>query len=165
MRYRRNYEAGGCYFFTVVTARRRPWLSEARNIDVLREAVRRVRARHAFAIDAIVILPDHLHTIWTLPVGDAAYSLRWRLIKTYVAKRVAVPPPIWQGRFWEHTIRDDKDYAHHMDYIHYNPVKHGVAATPSDWPNSSFARCVREGRYAADWGSSAPEIPRDIGHE
>ena len=165
MRYRRNYQTGGRYFFTVVTSGRRPWLGDACNIDLLLEALRQVRKRYPFTIDGIVILPDHLHTIWTLPTNDAGYSLRWRLIKTHVSKRSAQPAPLWQSRFWEHTIRDERDYAQHMDYIHYNPVKHGLAGMPRDWPYSSFARCVDEGIYASDWGGVAPSLSPDIGHE
>ena len=165
MRYRRHYQTGGCYFFTVVTAGRRPWLRHEKHVGLLREAFAHVRARHPFAIDAIVVLPDHLHALWTMPETDANYSLRWRLIKTYVSKRLDVSAPAWQPRFWEHAIRDDNDYARHMDYIHYNPVKHGRAQTPADWPHSSFMSCVRRGLYMPDWGRVSPDIPVGIGHE
>ena len=165
MRYRRNREPGGCYFFTVVTAGRRPWLGRASHVECLRAAFRSVRARHPFRIEAMVVLPDHLHTLWTLPAGDMDYSRRWRLIKTYMSRRIEDVKPLWQPRFWEHTIRDADDFARHMDYIHYNPVRHGLVAAPSQWPHSSFARCVRAGRYAADWGQTPPDLPSDIGRE
>ncbi|AWN17533.1 transposase [Salinisphaera sp. LB1] len=165
MRYRRNYVDGGCYFFTVVTAGRRPWFAEARHVDFLRDAVRAVRSRHQFDIEAMVVLPDHLHAIWTLPPGERNYSLRWRLVKAHVSKRMAVSTPIWQPRFWEHTIRDESDFAQHMDYIHYNPVKHGLAPAPAAWPHSSFAHCVQQGWYTPDWGRVSPAIPADIGRE
>ncbi|MGB7755396.1 MAG: transposase [Salinisphaera sp.] len=165
MRYRRNYVSGGCYFFTVVTAGRRSWFREAGHVDLVRDAIRNVRSRHPFSIEAMVVLPDHLHAIWTLPPDDQDYSRRWRLVKTHVSKRIATAAPIWQSRFWEHTIRDETDFARHMDYIHYNPVKHGLVATPADWPHSSFAHCVQQGRYAPDWGHVPPAIPDGIGHE
>ena len=93
------------------------------------------------------------------------YSRRWRLIKTYMSRHIKDVEPLWQPRFWEHTIRDADDFARHMDYIHYNPVRHGLVAAPSQWPHSSFARCVRTGRYAADWGQTPPDLPSDIGRE
>ncbi|MBS62460.1 transposase [Salinisphaera sp.] len=165
MRYRRNYQKGGCFFFTVVTAERRPWLAESADVAVLRQAMRRVKKRYPFAIDAIVILPDHLHTVWTLPPHDADFSLRWRLIKGDVARHSRHPKPLWQRRFWEHTIRDADDYAQHLDYIHYNPVKHGYVDTPGAWPYSSFHRAVRQGRYPLDWGHTPPAVSPAIGHE
>ncbi|HET7315281.1 REP-associated tyrosine transposase [Salinisphaera sp.] len=166
MRYRRNYVVGGCYFFTVVTAGRRPWLGKARHVDLLRAAFRNVRSRHPFAIEAMVVLPDHLHAIWTLPPADGDYSLRWRLIKSDVSRRIGSVKRLWQPRFWEHTIRDEIDFTRHMDYIHYNPVKHGLAAAPYEWPHSSFAHCVRQGHYLPDWGRAGPpNIPAGVGHE
>lgn len=161
--YRRNRIPGGTYFFTVnLLDRRRRLLVE--HVDELRAAVRSVRNRQPFHIDAWVVLPEHLHCLWTLPPGDADYSRRWKAIKTAFAK--AVPREeslsevrrarhergIWQRRFWEHTIRDDRDYAAHMDYIHFNPVKHGWVERVVDWPYSSFHRLVRAGVYSLDWG-------------
>jgi putative transposase len=165
MRYRRAYHAGGCYFFTVVTAERRPILAATERVELLRAAIQRVMRLHPFSIDAMVVLPDHLHCIWTLPEADADFSRRWRLIKTHFSRHAAVPLPCWQPRFWEHLIRDDNDYAHHVDYIHYNPVKHGYASGPGEWPYSSFGRFVARGQYSADWGQRAPDIPEDVGRE
>ena len=121
-----------------------------------------------------MVLPDHLHTLWTLPDGDADFPLRWRLLKAAFSRRLpqneAVSQSrlrkgergIWQRRFWEHTIRDDQDYAVHMDYIHFNPVKHGYVSNVSDWPHSSFRRCVRRGVYHESW-LGAPGTMADAG--
>ncbi len=161
--YRRAYQSGGHYFFTVVTFERQRYLVEPDNIDRLRAAFRHVQRRHPFTIDAIVILPDHLHTIWRLPPGDSGFSLRWRLIKHYVARGIDVPvnrrgeKPIWQRRFWEHLLRDEEDWRNHMDYIHYNPVRHGHANSPGQWPYSSFHHAVRRGWYDPDWGTHEPK--------
>ncbi len=161
--YCRNRVPGGTYFFTVnLLERQRRLLVE--HVDALRAAVRSVRDRQPFHIDAWVVLPDHLHCLWTLPPGDADYSRRWKAIKTAFVK--AVPRDewlsevrranrergIWQRRFWEHTIRDDRDYAAHMDYISFNPVKHGWVGQVGDWPYSSFHRHMQAGVYPVDWG-------------
>jgi putative transposase len=171
--YRRNRVAGGTYFFTVNLLDRRADLLIAR-IDALRAAVRAVRARSPFHIDAGVVLPDHMHCLWTLPDGDADFPARWRAIKVAFAKSLPPIEPrspvrlrrgergIWQRRYWEHTIRDDRDYALHMDYIHFNPVKHGLACGPADWPFSSFRRCVARGLYPPDWLGGAAE-PAETG--
>lgn len=124
-------------------------------------------AKHTFTIDAIVILPEHIHALWTLPDGDADYSTRWMLIKTKLTRslhRSGVSGPIWQARYWEHLIRDEADFAAHADYIHYNPVKHEYVKAPIDWPWSSFRRWVELGRYPIDWGA-AVKIPVSIGRE
>ena len=162
MRYRRANAAGGTYFFTVNLAdRSSTLLIDA--VDILRDAMRRVQQRHPFHIDAIVILPDHLHAIWTLPPDDAAFAKRWALIKAVFSRNL--PPTeqrsasrrkkgergIWQRRYWEHLIRDDDDYARHIDYIHINPVKHGHAVHPIEWPYSSIHRYVKEGMLPSDW--------------
>lgn len=160
--YRRNRGPGGTYFFTANLLDRSSTLLVDR-IDSLREAVKQVRSRHSFHIDAWVVLPDHMHFIWTLPAGDADYPGRWRAIKKAFSK--AIPAfenrtaammsrgerGIWQRRYWEHAIRDERDYAAHMDYVHFNPVKHDYVAHPADWPYSSFRRCVGNGLYPADW--------------
>lgn len=138
MEYRRSRQTGGHYFFTVVTHQRQPLLTMPENIERLRAAFRREMEKRMFVIDAIVILPDHLHALWRLPEGDADYSGRWSRIKRHfsagcVGIRAAQSAsrqnkrekPVWQRRFWEHTIRDDEDWRSHMDYIHYNPVKNG----------------------------------------
>jgi len=165
MRYRREYIAGGCYFFTVVTARRRRLLAHPEALSLLRDALRHVRRHHAFQIDAMVVLPDHLHCIWTLPRDDDDFSLRWQLIKRYYHKHTAAEKPCWQKRFWEHHILDDADYRNHVDYIHYNPVRHGYVLQPGQWPHSSFRRFVRRGFYTPDWGGADPRIPPGVGRE
>jgi putative transposase len=162
VRYRRNFVPGGTYFFTLTLANRR--LSALTDhIGSLRRAVRVTRAERPFDVDAIVILPDHLHAVMTLPEGDIDYSGRWRRIKSLFtrdavkagleARRNARGEyDIWQRRFWEHTIRDEADLARHVDYIHYNPLKHGLVSQVSDWPYSSFHRYVRLGWLPEDWG-------------
>ena len=169
--YRRSRIPGGTYFFTVNLLERGSSLLVT-HIDALREAVRGVRARRPFHIDAWVVLPDHMHAVWTLPADDADYSSRWKAIKIAFAK--ALPKTehlspvrsvkgergIWQRRFWEHTIRDERDYAAHVDYVHINPVKHGLVTSVKDWPHSSFHRCVAQGIYAPDWaGQSVNDLP------
>ena len=155
--YRRNRVAGGSYFFTVNLRDRWSDLLIS-DVGALRAAVRDTRAVRPFHIDAWVVLPDHLHCLWTLPAGDADFPGRWQMIKAGFSRRVSHPGDrgaslvrkreagIWQRRYWEHTIRDARDHAVHVDYIHFNPVKHGVAGHPADWPYSSFGRCVRLGR-------------------
>jgi len=133
-------------------------------VERLRDALRNVMAKYPFVIDAFVVLPDHLHCLWVLPLDDADFSTRWRLIKSHVTRRIE-DRPVWQNHYWEHLIRDDRDYRHHMDYIHYNPVKHGLVGRPADWPYSSFRRCVARGIYTENWGDSEPRIPPGIGGE
>ena len=171
--YRRNRVPGGTYFFTANLLDRRSGLLVT-HIDALRSAVRGVRERAAFHIDGWVVLPDHMHCIWTLPPGDADYSGRWRALKKAFTKALPATEPrsavrvsrnergIWQRRFWEHTIRDGRDYVAHMDYVHFNPVKHGLAAHPGEWPFSSFRRCVAAGLYPASWCGGRDE-PGDVG--
>lgn len=165
--YRRANIRGGTYFFTVNTLRRMPILTQAPVRAALRDAISHTRASHPFAIDAWVLLPDHLHCIWTLPQGDADFSVRWSMIKRLVSQRCGAQygaadlstsrtgrkeAGIWQRRFWEHQIRDDNDFARHVDYIHWNPVKHGLVARAIEWPYSTFHRYLADGAYAADWG-------------
>ncbi|MEA3411324.1 MAG: transposase [Pseudomonadota bacterium] len=160
--YIRAFVPGGCFFFTVVTHARQPFFANGNHVDRLREAFRRVMEKHPFAIDAIVILPDHLHTIWRLPDDDSDFGSRWRLIKHFVASGIEGTTnrrgekQVWQRRFWEHVIRNDEDWRNHMDYIHYNPVKHGYTETPAEWRYSSFLRSVDKGWYEPDWGSAMP---------
>jgi putative transposase len=172
MRYRRAKTPGATYFFTVVTFRRRRILCEPDNLELLRTAFKRVKSRHAFTIDALVLLPEHLHCIWTLPPGDNDYSMRWNGIKGHFSRhcsgnykttptnsqRRKRAQTLWQPRFWEHQIRDEKDYEKHCDYIHWNPVKHGLVARVRDWPYSSFHCFVRCGLYAPDWAGDANEF-------
>jgi putative transposase len=161
--YRRAHIPGGCYFFTVVTHRRAPFFESPIHIERLREAFRRVRAQHRFAIEAIVVLPDHLHTVWRLPPDDADFSMRWRLIKHFVATGIRAEcnargeKAVWQRRFWEHVIRDEVDWRRHVDYVHYNPVRHGYVDHPADWPWSSFRHAVARGWYPPDWGRAVPD--------
>ena len=160
--YRRYRIEGGTYFFTVNLAERnRTLLTE--HIGILREAFREVKEAHPFKIDAIVILPDHLHTIWTLPNGDHDFSQRWRQIKSAFSREIAKEERIsqsrlrkqergiWQRRFWEHVVRDKEDFNRHVDYIHINPVKHGYVKKVADWPYSSFHQYVRLGILPVDW--------------
>lgn len=164
--YRRAHDTGATWFFTVVTQGRQPMLTRPDVLDALREAFGTVKTTRPFVLESIVILPDHLHALWTLPAGDAEFGARWGMIKRQVSKAVAGhQDPLsdsmrsrkelgfWQRRFWEHQIRGEDDYARHMDYIHYNPVKHGYAQSPADWPHSSFMKCVEKGWYSADWAS------------
>ncbi len=172
--YLRAHIPGATYFFTVaLLERHRPLL--VNHIDTLRMAFRTIRNKYPFRIDAIVVLPDHLHCIWTLPPDDADFSTRWRLIKALFAH--TIPPGerlserrirkgergIWQRRFWEHVIRNERDFEAHVDYIHYNPVKHGWARRAAEWPYSSFSRFVERGMYSADW--AAPERVRRLSLE
>ncbi|HEX7046616.1 MAG TPA: transposase [Gammaproteobacteria bacterium] len=157
--YRRVKTAGATYFFTVVAHARQPIFAEPGNVALLRRILREVRDIKPYTTDAIVILPDHLHAIWTLPEGDAAFSARLGMIKGRFTKALREQTGLmsmtcWQKRFWEHLIRNETDFANHLDYIHYNPVKHGLCATPVAWPHSSFNRWVDRGAYSRDWGSS-----------
>jgi putative transposase len=147
----RAKQPGGTFFFTVVTHKRRQLFNEMKNCSILRQAIFEVGAAFQFNIDAWVLLPEHLHCIWTLPEDDSDFSKRWGIIKAKFSKRAQLGQ-VWQNRFWEHLVRDDRDMGAHLDYIHYNPVKHGLAASPADWPFSTFHRFVRAGLYPADWG-------------
>ena len=173
--YRRANIPGGTYFFTVVTHQRRPILSTDNARECLRKAIELTRQEHPFEMPGFVLLPDHLHCLWTLPVDDNDFSIRWANIKRRFTKlwksQGGDDGPmsssrarqgeagIWQRRFWEHCIRDEDDFNQHLDYIHYNPVKHGLVERVSDWPYSSFHRCVRQGWYDPDWGSIGSSVP------
>lgn len=166
-RYRRANTPGATYFFTVVTYRRRPFLCDPDVRMALREAITKVRKQYPFRIDGWVLLPDHLHAIWTLPPGNACFPLRWQQIKRSVTLRCGErlhrtawmtesktkhrESTLWQRRYWEHQIRDEADFERHMDYLHFNPVKHGLVKRVWDWPYSSFHRHVAAGVYAKDW--------------
>jgi putative transposase len=171
--YRRHRIKGGCYFFTVNLAERNQTLLTDK-IELLRESFRNVKDQHPFTIDAIVVLPEHLHTIWTLPEGDDDFSCRWRLIKTRFTGQIEKGERIsksrqrkqergiWQRRFWEHRIRNEDDFVKHVDYIHYNPVKHGYVRCVADWQYSSFHNFVKRGILPPDWaGDRHPEM--DLG--
>ena len=179
MQYRRDYTEGATYFFTGVVFRRAPLFGDPVRIAQLRAVFQAEMARRRFYIDAIVILPDHFHAVWTLPPRDSKYSIRWRNIKSALTRKIEAgqrpavsdrrrrkkEQAIWQPCFWEHRIRDEKDYAHHIDYIHYNPVKHGMVSSPADWPYSSIHRYIRQGILTADWGRGVIEFPDGVGHE
>jgi len=168
--YRRNRIEGGCFFFTANLLERNQNQLLVQHISILRDVVKRVRSRHPFHIDGWVVLPEHMHCIWTLPKGDDDYAIRIRLIKTLFSKEMPKTERrssvrqrkgergIWQRRFWEHTIRDERDYASHMDYLHYNPVKHGYVTRVMDWPYSTFRHHVRCGIYPENWGVSNIDI-------
>jgi putative transposase len=168
MRYRRAVLAGGDFFFTLNLANRQSDLL-VRHVDSLRDVMRRVKAAHPFTIMAVVVLPDHLHALWRLPPDDAGYPLRWSLIKAgfsglipkeerLSASRVAKRERgIWQRRYWEHRIRDERDFARHVDYIHYNPVKHGWVRSPREWPHSSVHRYIARGELPRNWGMAPKE--------
>ena len=156
MEYRRHYQAGAHYFFTVVTEKRRPILIS--NIEKLRDAFKHCMLKHPFQIDAIIVLPDHLHTIWKLPENDTDYSKRWMVIKRKFSSGLDSYPVtdskskkrekgIWQRRFWEHCIRNEEDWRKHVDYIHFNAVKHGLVDSPENWEFSSYQKSVEKGWY------------------
>jgi len=166
--YRRAITPGGTFFFTVVTCRRQPILTTLNARNILRRIVIDIKRKYPFEIDAWVLLPDYMHCIWTLPEGDCDYSKRWGLIKSGFTKSAKSffhrgdwmneskkkhrEGTIWQRRYWEHEIRDEDDYVRHMDYVHYNPVKHGLVNFVGQWPYSTFHRYVRRGVYSNDWG-------------
>jgi putative transposase len=166
--YRRSFVAGGSYFFTVNLLDRRLRLLTD-HIELLRSAFRYARVRYPLRVAATVVLPDHLHAVWILSEGDSDFAVRWRLIKTAFSRalprgeRISASRAskgergIWQRRYWEHTLRDADDFARHIDYIHFNPVKHGHVARAQDWPYSSFHRMVRLGIHPKDWASDAQD--------
>ncbi|HDS7134979.1 transposase [Klebsiella sp. CN_Kp104] len=154
--YRRSYIPGGCWFFTVNLQNRHSDLL-TRHIDHLRAAIACTKRKRPFQINSWVVLPEHMHCIWTLPERDSDYSGRWREIKKSFTRALA-QSQIWQPRFWEHTIRNDEDYRRHMDYVYINPVKHRLVGRVSDWPYSTFHRDVRQGLYPEDWAGGMVEI-------
>jgi putative transposase len=173
VRYRRNRIAGAKFFFTLTLADRQS-TALVDHVSVLRAAFRVARKERPFAIDAIVILPDHLHAILSLPADDADFPGRWRRIKGYFSTHLLEAGSrikrhrngelaLWQRRYWEHTIRDDADFARHVDYIHYNPVKHGLVKRVCDWPHSSFHLYVRRGILTLDWAGDASDKTLNFG--
>lgn len=176
--YRRAYVPGGTFFFTVVTHRRRLLFHHESNRALLGAVIRDCQRDWPFEINAMVLLPDHLHAIWTLPPGDADYSGRWSVIKLSFTQRFLASGGrdspvsagkkrerrrgIWQRRFWEHTIEDEDDFETHFDYIHYNPVKHKLVKCPGEWEPTSFHRWVKAGVYPSNWACgdhSPPKFP------
>ncbi len=167
--YRREPINGATWFFTIVTHQRRSFLCDEPVRVALRNAIKRVQLKHPFEIDAWVLLPDHFHCVWTLPDEDSNFKLRISLLKRYVtlqcaavlhrdqltsaSRRKRKESTIWQRRFWEHRICDDEDLKNHLDYIHYNPVKHGHCKTPIEWPYSTLHRLTQCGKYPANWAS------------
>ncbi len=173
--YRRARDAGACYFFTLTSHQRLPVLTDAPLRAALRRAIERVRLHRPFVIEGWVLLPDHLHCLWRMPQGDADFGSRWSMIKRLTSQAIALPGTVslsrslrresglWQRRFWEHRIHDGDDYQRHMDYLHFNPVKHGLVPRVVDWPWSSFHRLVKEGVYPAHWGADAVEDNGEYG--
>jgi putative transposase len=172
--YRRALIEGGVFFFTVTLVDRRSNLL-VREIARLRSAYAAVKNKYPFETIAICILPEHLHTVWSLPPDDADFSLRWNLIKRNFSTGLPADTRrtpsklerrekgIWQRRFWEHAIRNDADLEKHVDYTHFNPVKHGHVTRVRDWPYSSFGRYVAKGLLPADWGGDMPKFAGKFG--
>jgi len=173
-RYRRVKIEGGLFFFTLALADRSSGLL-ARHIDRARRAYAFAHERHPFETVAICILPDHLHALWQLPDRDADYASRWSLFKSAFSRGLPAAPQrsaskiakrekgIWQRRYWEHAIRDENDLDRHIEYIHYNPVKHELVTRVLDWPHSSFHRYVEEGLLPADWAGDAADLAGNFG--
>ncbi|MCU1718119.1 REP-associated tyrosine transposase [Pseudomonas sp. 5P_3.1_Bac2] len=165
--YRRALQDGGTWFFTVNLWQRRHNDLLVRHVEVLRAAVKRAQGLRPWQVDAWVVLPEHMHCVWTLPPGDSDFALRWRWIKSHFSQSLPATEArspsrvlrgergIWQRRYWEHWIRDDEDYRRHVDYVHVNPLKHGLVSCVADWPYSTFHRDVRRGLYPKDWAGDA----------
>ena len=165
MQYRRADVQGGTYFFTINLAERSKTLL-VDEFDILRENIIKVKKRHPFYLDAMVVMPDHLHMLMTLPKKDNDFAKRWMLIKSGFSRQLPKTERInksrihkgergiWQRRYWEHLIRDDKDYERQVDYIHYNPVKHGYVTRPTCWQYSTIHRHVSDGLLPIDWAEN-----------
>ncbi|MEH1905935.1 MAG: transposase [Nostoc sp.] len=177
--YRRPHILGGTYFITQVTYQRQPWLCSDIGRTALRAALNHVRKNYPFSIDAFVLLPDHFHSLWTLPEGDRNISIRMLLIKRFVTKYYGhqlgldigisrsrekrKEGNLWQRRFWEHLIRDDVDFTNHCDYIHYNPVRHQLCESPQEWTFSSIHRFIQQKIYPLHWGGDGQvQLSSDI---
>lgn len=163
--YRRNLVKNGTYFYTA-TLKNRKKSYFIDYIDHLRASTKKTKLKYLFEIEAMVVLPEHIHTIWTLPHNDDYFAHRWRLIKSYFTQVLAkecVPIiknakgnyNLWQNRYWEHTIKNERDFEMHVNYIHYNPVKHGLVKYPAEWPYSSFHNFVKKGILSSDWSGEA----------
>jgi putative transposase len=178
--YRRIFIEGGTYAFTVVTHHRQPLFLDSTNLDILFTAIQKTQQLYPFDQIAYCILPDHIHCIWTLPIGDSNYPIRWKLIKskfsklyqdTYGLCQSSIKSrikrgevAIWQRRFWEHTIKDDDDLYNHINYIHYNPIKHGYVDNPIEWKWSSYSKFEMDGYYPDPWKEfSKIDVKRDYG--
>lgn len=159
---RRAWTPGACYFFTVATASRKPLFHNFRRVRVLQQALGQVRRRHPFRVDAMVVLPDHMHCIWTLPAGDADFATRWQLIRATVSRACCDRENIvhvWQPWLREHRIRSPADFRAHVDYIHEDPARHGWVRQPMEWPWSSIHDYLRKGRLEPGWGSDGVFMP------
>jgi putative transposase len=181
MRYRRVIVAGASYFLTVVTYRRRPLFAKPNAVELLQAAIQRIQEKRPFVVEEQVVLPDHVHALWRLPDGDFDYATRWRQIKEAFTRAYAshhrLPirdagrqargeQTVWQRRYWEDLIRNDRDFSAHVEYIHFNAVRHGLVSAPCDWPHSTFPDWVARGFYDATWGSQqAPVLPAWAGRE
>ena len=173
MRYRRDDTKGGTWFFTVNLAERNNTIL-VDEYDLLRSVMNKVKREHPFKLDAMVVLPDHIHSIWTLPSNDNDYSTRWGLIKSGFSRKLPKLERInrsrfnkgergvWQRRYWEHLIRDDFDYEKHIQYIHYNPVKHGYVKRPADWPYSSVHKYIEKGVLDKKWADFVVDISEEV---
>lgn len=166
--YRRLYREQGWYFFTIVTYNRQKILTHPDNVTRLRRSFQYAMNKHTFFIDAIVVLLDHIHCIWRLPHDDDDFSTRWRLVKWHFSLGMDTlltergEKKVWQRRFWEHLLRNEKDWQRHMDYIHHNPVKHRYVQNPKDWRYGSFHDAVKRGFYTIDWGSQEPDSIKEM---
>jgi len=178
VQYRRNFQPGGTYFFTLVTADRHHLFANPDAIALLQTVVREVKTERPFRSEAWVILPDHLHMIWTLPPRDADYSGRWSKIKSQFTRRwlasggaereVSIGKQrdrrrgVWQPKFYEHTIDSDDEFIEHVEYVHYNPIKHGYVTRPIDWLHSSFHAYVKRGVYPPTWACGPGDASRHL---
>ncbi|MDH5611844.1 MAG: transposase [Gammaproteobacteria bacterium] len=174
MRYRRADVKGGTYFFTVNLADRRQTLL-VDEFEILRLVINNVKKQHPFQLDAMVVLPEHLHAILTLPVDDNNFAKRWMLIKTGFSRQLLKQElindsrkskgerGIWQRRYWEHVIRDELDFERHVNYIHYNPVKHGYVKRAIDWPNSTIHEYIRKGILDKNWSYEESDNESEFG--
>ena len=176
--FRRLFIPSGTYFFTLKSENNAPIFNEPQSIDWLNDAIDETQTEFPFEVHAEVILPDHLHMIWSLPTSDVDYPIRWNKLKSgftqryLAASKTEQPRPpsrirvrrrgVWQRRYWEHTIKDETDFERHFDYIHWNPVKHGYATAPRDWPHSSFHRWVEKGVYDINWGHGLEQSHRHL---
>jgi len=172
--YRRSHLPGGTFFFTVITYNRVPLFANQCARTTLHNAWQMVQKKYPFTVDALCLLPNHIHCIWTLPEYEKNYPKRWKAIKAHFTRLYKQNHPkqaepnlsrqrkgeaaIWQRRYWEHTIRDDQDYINHFDYIHYNPVKHGYVRRPGDWPWSTYHKYFVAGYYDKEWGDEKYDL-------
>jgi putative transposase len=177
MQYGRPRTKGETFFFTIATRNRAFFLCERSSVLSMRDALRTVSSHHPFSLNAFVLLPDHLHCIWTLPTDDRDFADRWSEIKSQFSKGIGISPgapvssperegpdELWRPGLGEHQILDDRDFISHVEYIHYNPVKHGLVSQPRAWPHSTFLRYVERGLYLPEWGSPG-EVLFDSGIE